>query len=261
MEIITLLISGIFVGILAGLLGVGGGTVIVPILAWILASHPAIPQTHLMHIAIGTSLATIMLTAISSIIAHHRHQAIQWVVVKQLTLGIIIGALLGAFIADLIPTDKLKIIFGIFVLLISAQLGFGVKPAPHRQLPNQLGMTGVGIIIGNISSLVGIGGGALTVPFLAWCNLSMRHAVATSAACGLPIAIAGTIGFIIMGWEYTDFEGQLGYIYLPAFLAITATSLLFAPLGAKLAHTLPVTILKRFFAIFLAGIGIKMLFF
>lgn len=260
MEILILLILGIVAGILAGLLGVGGGIVIVPILVWVLSTHQNIPQIHLMHIAIATSLATIVITAISSIIAHQKHQAIEWDVVKKLTIGIVIGALSGAMIVNMISTEVLRVIFSLFVLIVALQMGFSVQPAPHRHLPNWLGTNFVGILIGHLSALVGVGGGSLTVPFLVWCNLPMRHAIATSAACGLPIAVAGTLGFIITGWDYTNFAtGQMGYVYLPAFLTIATASLLFAPLGAKLAHTLPVTLLKRFFALFLALVGIKML--
>jgi len=262
LEILTLLVVGIIVGILAGLLGVGGGTIIVPILTWILSVHQDITQAHLMHIAIGTSLATIVITAISSIVAHQQHKAIRWDIVKQLTTGIIIGALLGAIIADRVSTDSLRIIFGIFIIFVSIQMSIGIQPKPHHQLPNWFGMNIMGILIGSLSGLVGIGGGLLTVPFLTWSNLSIRHAIATSAACGLPIAIAGTMGFIITGWQDTNFAiGQVGYVYLPAFLTIAVASVLFAPLGAKLTHTLPVTLLKRIFAFLLAGVGIKMLFY
>ncbi len=260
MEIFSLIIAGIFVGLLAGLLGVGGGTVIVPILVWLFQSHPEIPANSLMQIAIGTSLATIMITSISSIIAHHRHGAVRWPVMWQLTPGIILGTGLGALVADALPSNTLKIIFAIFILIISVQLGISAPPAPHRQLPTWLGMTVAGIIIGQVSALVGIGGGSLTVPFLVWCNVPIRNAVATSAACGFPIAISGTVSFILMGLDATDLPAwTTGYVYWPAFIAIVPTSLLFAPVGAKLAHTVPVALLKKFFAVFLAIVGIKML--
>ena len=260
LEIISLLLLGAVAGTLAGLLGVGGCIVIVPVLAWIFRSHPEISSDNLMHIAIGTSLATIVITSISSIRAHHQRGAVLWSIVWRLTPGIIMGALLGAVVADALSSDTLRTFFAIFVLSISVQLGFGIQPAPHRQLPHWLGMNIIGLFIGQLSALVGIGGGSLTVPFLVWCNISIRNAVATSAACGFPIAVSGAAGFIMTGWHMSGLPNwSSGYIYWPAFIAITSTSLLFAPLGAQLAHTIPVAILKKIFAMFLAGVGIQML--
>ena len=260
MEFLILLFLGMIAGTVAGLLGVGGGIVIVPMLIWFLSHYIEIPTAYLMHVAIGTSLATIVITSLSSIIAHHRRRAVLWLIVWQLTPGIIIGALLGASFADKLPSDILRIIFAIFILFIAVQLSFLPPPAPHRQLPNGLGMGIIGTIIGHISAVVGIGGGSLTVPFLVWCNISIRHAVGTSAACGFPIAVSGTFGFIITGWHINNLPAWTsGYVYWPAFFAIVPTSLLFAQLGAKLAHTIPVNILKNFFAIFLAGVGLKLL--
>jgi uncharacterized membrane protein YfcA len=260
LEIVSLLVLGVFAGVLAGLLGVGGGLIIVPVLVWLFHSHPDIAPVSIMHLALGTSSATIMITAISSIISHHRRGAILWPVALQLSPGIVLGALSGAAVAHLLSSDTLRVVFGIFVLLIAIQMGFGAQPAPHRQLPRWEGMSLVGVIIGLISALVGIGGGSLTVPFLAWCNVAMRNAVATSAACGFPIAVSSTVGFIIMGWQVDGLPaGSTGYVYWPAFIAIVPMTLLFAPLGAKLAHSIPVNTLKRFFALFLAAVAIKML--
>jgi len=252
-EILSLLLVGVTAGTLAGLLGVGGGIIIVPSLVWIF--HTQLPASSLMHIAIGTSLATMAITSISSIIAHHQRGAVLWSIVWQLSPGIIVGAFVGAIIADALPTEILRKIFAIFILLASAQLGL-LPPAPHRQLPGSLSLAGT--VIGQISALVGIGGGSLTVPFLVWFNIPIRNAVATSAACGFPIAVSGMIGFVVTGWHINT-PWMIGYIYWPAFVAITPATLLFAPLGAKLAHTLPVSNLKKLFAIFLAGIGINML--
>nr|VFK39203.1 MAG: Uncharacterized membrane protein YfcA [Candidatus Kentron sp. TC]VFK40264.1 MAG: Uncharacterized membrane protein YfcA [Candidatus Kentron sp. TC]VFK54954.1 MAG: Uncharacterized membrane protein YfcA [Candidatus Kentron sp. TC] len=259
MDIFSLLLLGVLAGILAGLLGIGGGVVIVPALFWILQANAEIPATHLMHIALGTSLATIVVTSLSSIRAHHKRGALQWPIVKRLTPGLVIGVLLGAVLADALPSDGLRLFFAVFILLVSVQLGFDIRVSPHRQAPGGLGLGVAGLVIGKISALVGIGGGTLTVPFLLWCNLPIRHAVATSAAGGFPIAIAGTIGFMATGWQAVDLPTwSSGYIYWPAFLAIAPVSLLFAPLGAKLAHTLPVDLLKRFFAVYLAVAGINM---
>jgi len=290
LEIISLLLLGAVAGTLAGLLGVGGGIVIVPVFVWIFQSHAEIPITRLMHIAIGTTLATIVITSTSSIIAHHRRGAVHWSIVWQLVPGIIIGALLGAVIADALPSETLRVIFAIFILLVSAQLGFGAQRVPHchtnsdkdilcssftsilspqeareikpqtienkYKLPSKLGMGFTGAVIGSSSSLVGIGGGSVIVPFLVWCNVPMRNAVATSAACGFPIAVSGAVGFIATGWHVNELPAfSSGYIYWPAFAAIAPTSLLFAPLGAKLVHIIPTGTLKKFFAVFLVGVG------
>lgn len=262
LEFVSLIALGIFAGTLAGLLGVGGGAVIVPILILILQSHPEMPSSHIMHIAIGTSLATIVFTAMSSISAHQRHGAINWQITKQLAPWIVIGSFSGAAIAGILSNLSLKIIFSIFLLLVAAQMTFGKPPAANRQLPRMLGMGMVGTLIGTISALVGIAGGAMTVPFLTMCNIPIRNAVATSAACGFPIAVAGAIGFVVTGWNTTGLPSSstLGYVYIPAFLTITPLTLLFAPVGAKLAHTIPVNTLKKVFALFLIGLSFKMLF-
>ncbi len=255
------LLLGAFAGTLAGLLGVGGGLVIVPVLAVVFA-RAGLDAGLIMHMAIGTSLATIIATSVSSTYAHHRRGAVLWAAFLSLVPGIILGAWLGAGIAHGLSTAALGAVFGVFELLVAAQMAFGLRPAPHRQLPGPVGTTVAGGIIGTVSAIVGIGGGTLTVPFLSWCNVPIRNAVATSAACGLPIAVAGMIGYVVAGWGAADLPAwSTGYIYWPAFAGIVATSLLFAPLGAKLAHTVPTGVLKRIFALFLAGLGLYMLFF
>ena len=250
---------GAFAGVMAGLLGVGGGLIIVPVLAWIFHGQQ-INDAIVMHLALGTSLATIVVTSISSVRAHHQRGAVLWPVVWRLTPGIVIGAWLGAAVADALPSAVLSKIFALFVLAVAAQMAFGAKPAPHRGLPGAGGMAATGGVIGVVSAIVGIGGGSLTVPFLTWCNTAMRPAVATSAACGLPIALAGTLGFIITGLNAADRPAwSLGYVYGPALAGVAFASMLLAPLGAKLAHTLPTETLKKIFAVFLTLVGTKML--
>jgi len=257
--LILYLLLGAFVGVLAGLFGVGGGLVIVPALVFIFKGQGVSAEV-IMHLAIGTSLATIMITSVSSVRAHHQHGAVLWLAFRKLAPGIVVGTLLGSYIVDQLPNNALRIIFGLFELLVAAQMGFGIKTSPHHQLPGWPGMSLTGIIIGKVSAIIGIGGGTLTVPFLVWCNVGMRQAVATSAACGLPIAIAGTAGFMLTGWNEPQLPAwSSGYIYWPAFAGIALASVLFAPLGATLAHTLPADKLKRYFAIFLAFLGIRML--
>jgi uncharacterized membrane protein YfcA len=253
------LLLGAFAGTVAGLLGVGGGLVIVPALA-LLYEHLGISGPHTMHLAIGTSLATIIVTSLSSVYAHHRRGAVLWPVFAAIAPGLIVGALLGAAVADHLRSDMLRIAFGVFELLVALQMWFGARPAPHRQLLSAYGMTVAGIIIGFVSAIIGIGGGTMTVPFLAWSNVPIHQAVATSAAGGFPIAVAGAIGFIVTGFHEPGLpDYSFGYLYLPAFLGIIVTSILFAPLGARLAHALPTAQLKKFFALFLAVLGLRML--
>lgn len=251
---------GVIAGFVAGLLGVGGGLIIVPVLILIFQINNFAPDL-IVHMAVGTSLATIIFTSLSSIYAHHyRHKAVRWDIVKQLTPGIIIGALLGAAVADLFSAKVLQQFFGYFELFVAIQMAFNIKTHAARTLPGKAGLFSAGSGIGAISSVVGIGGGTLTVPFLIWCNVRMQNAVATSSACGLPIAIAGCVGFIITGWNETGLpKYTFGYIYWPAFLAIVITSMMFAPFGAWLAHRLSAAKLKRFFSLALFALAIKML--
>lgn len=259
MEFLLYIGLGVFAGVAAGLFGIGGGLLIVPALAAIF-TYLGFDQTAIMHLAIGTSLASIIFTSISSVLAHHKKGAVMWPTVFKLAPGILIGATAGGLIADYIPTKGLQWFFGIFELYVAIQMTFNFKPEPSRQLPATPGTLASGGIIGMISSLVGIGGGTLTVPFLMWCNTTIHKAIATSAACGLPIALAGTLGFVISGWGEANLPEQvIGFVHLPSLLGIVCASVLFAPLGAKLAHALPVQQLKRSFAVLLYVLAFYML--
>ncbi|NIP73656.1 MAG: sulfite exporter TauE/SafE family protein [Gammaproteobacteria bacterium] len=253
------MLLGGFAGTVAGLLGVGGGLIIVPVLAVLFARTGIAPDV-LMHLAIGTSLATIVATSIASAYAHHRHGSVRWDTWLRLAPGIVLGAWLGAALADYLAGAALRRFFGVFELVVAAQMGLALRVAPHRRLPGSAGTALAGVVIGTVSAIVGIGGGTLTVPFLTWCNVSIRNAVATSAAVGLPIAVAGMLGYLVAGWEEPALpNGSLGYVYGPALGGIVVTSLLFAPLGARLAHRLPTAVLKRVFALVLAALGVYML--
>lgn len=244
-------------GTTAGLLGLGGGAIIVPAL-YIIFTQQGMPSELIMHMAIATSLATIIFTSIASIHAHHQHNAVQWPLVMRLTPWIMLGVLAGTLLADKLSSDLLRIIFGLFEILVALQMLFSL--IPHASIKQQISTTLVcsaGVVTGVISALMGIGGGSVMVPFLSWLGMNIRHAVATSAACGLPIALFATISFMLLADDQTQ-TGALGYIYLPALFGILITSLLFAQLGAKLAHRLPVQLLKRVFAILLLLIGVKM---
>ena len=260
MDVLIFIGTGTVAGILAGMLGVGGGIIIVPLLALVFTAQGLNPDV-LMHVAIGTSLATIVITSISSIRAHQKHEAIQWSVFWQITPGILIGALLGAVIANLIPGETLRIIFGIFMLIVAVQMIFGNTAKPHRHLPGKPGMVVAGTAIGTMSSLMGVGGGSMSVPFLTWCNMAIRQAVATSAAIGLPIAIAGVSGFIITGWGVADRPVySLGYINIPAFFSIVVASTLFAPVGAHITHRISPQRLRLLFGIFLLILSAKIFY-
>jgi len=250
---------GAIAGVLAGLLGIGGGLVIVPMLIYIMGIQGVSPQI-LMHVALGTSMASIMFTSVSSFMAHHRRGAVQWEVVRRIVIGIFTGTFLGSCFAGAMSTGFLKGFFCIFLYVVATQMLMNKKPKASRDLPGTLGMFSTGNIIGGISSLVGIGGGTLSVPFMVWCNIPVHHAIGTSAAIGLPIAVAGTIGYIFNGWGIDSLPAySIGYINLPALLGIACISVLTAPLGVRLAHSLPVDRLKRIFAVLLYAVGTKML--
>ncbi|MGF1613352.1 MAG: sulfite exporter TauE/SafE family protein [Gammaproteobacteria bacterium] len=250
---------GIGAGILGGLLGVGGGIVIVPALVWIFHAN-GFPENSIMHMAIGTSLATILPTSLASVRAHHKHQAVQWRVFLRLSPGFGLGALLGAIAATYIASGQLRLLFGVFLCLVAMQLTLGSAPAPHRELPGRNGLLAVGTLIGMLSALLGIGGGNLTVPFLLHCRVPIRQAIATGAAAGMPIATIATVGYIVAG-QYTLHlpAWSIGYVYGPAWVGIATMSVLFAPLGAKLAHRLPTVWLRRGFGLFLMIVGLRML--
>jgi len=257
--ILTYLGVGAAVGILAGLLGVGGGLIIVPMVVFTLAWQGA-PSQHLMHLALGTSLASIIFTSVSSFWAHHQRGAVHWTVVRRIVLGILLGTFLGSCLASRMSTNLLKGVFVVFLYYMAFQMLSNMKPKPTRGLPGPLGMFGVGNGIGAVSSLVGIGGGSLSVPFMVWCNMTVHDAIGTSAAIGFPIAIAGALGYIVNGLHVPDLPAySLGYVYLPALAGIVGASVLTAPLGVRLAHSLPVAGLKRIFAVLLLVMGTKML--
>ncbi len=250
---------GAVAGVLAGLLGIGGGLVIVPMLTFSFM-YQGFPHEHILHMALGTSLATIIFTAISSARAHHKRGAVRWDVFWRITPGILLGTFAGAGIASLLPTNALKGFFGLFLYYVSYQMLTGRKPNPSRQLPGAWGMFGAGGGVGVFSALVGIGGGTLTVPFLTWCNQTMQTAIGTASAIGLPIALAGSLGYLLSGLDAAGRpDWTVGYIYLPALLGIVSMSVLTAPLGARLAHTLPVPTLKKCFAVLLLLVGTRML--
>lgn len=258
--LILYLALGAVGGILAGLLGIGGGLVIVPMLNFAF-QWQNLPQEHVMHLALGTSLATIILTSIASYRAHDKRGAVRWDIFRSITPGIIVGTLVGSWLAAGMSTGVLKVIFVCFLYYVGTQMLMGIKPKATREIPGTAGIFGAGSVIGCVSSIVGIGGGTLSVPFMTWCNVQMHVAIGTASAIGLPIALAGTLGYVVNGWGAEGLPGwTIGYVYVPALLGIIAASVLTAPLGAKLAHSLPVAKLKRIFAVLLFVVATKMLF-
>jgi uncharacterized protein len=253
---------GLFAGFFAGLLGVGGGAVMVPILAMLFVAQ-GFPDAHLMHLSLGTSMAAIVFTSISSLRAHHRHGAVLWPVVRGMAPGIALGTLAGAQVAGALPTRALALFFALFMSYVAVQMILNIKPAPHRQLPGRAGLLAVGGGIGAISALVAIGGGSLSVPFMSWCNVKMHNAIGTSAALGLPIALAGTVGYLVSGYGVQHSgvlpEGSLGFIYLPALAGTVSASVIAAPIGANLAHRLPVATLKKVFAGVIVALLVKLI--
>ncbi|WP_455199852.1 sulfite exporter TauE/SafE family protein [Kaarinaea lacus] len=263
MEFLTVLpaylLVGVIAGLSAGLFGVGGGLIVVPALAY-LFNFLDITSQSLMQLAVGTSLAIIIVTSIASVTAHHKHGAVQWMLFARMAPFIVVGSLLGAFIAIRVPSDSLKLVFGVVEMLIALQMYFEFNPKPTRGLPGIAGLGGVSAGIGVLSAVAGIGGGTMMVPFLTWCNVTIHKAVATSAACGMPIAIAGSIGFIVLVPAAIDVPDKaIGFVYWPALLGIAAASMLAAPMGARLAHRLSTHKLRRAFALFLFIIGLSML--
>ena len=252
-------VLGAVVGFFAGLLGIGGGGIMVPMLTTLFLAQ-GFAHEQVVHLALGTSVAAIVITSISSLRAHHAHGAVRWEVVRAITPGILLGTFGGTFIAARADTVALAVFFAVFMGYVSLQMLINVKPKPSRELPGALGMGAAGLGIGGVSALVAIGGGSLSVPFMTWCNVKVQHAIGTSSAIGLPIALAGTIGYLVNGWAAPDTPPYtLGYIYLPALVLVAATSTVFAPLGASLAHRLPVATLKKVFAGVLVLLCLKML--
>lgn len=254
------LLTGAFVGFFAGLLGIGGGLIIVPMLitAFTIQEFPA---DRIIHLALGTTMATIIFTSAASLRTHHQHGAVDWQIVKNITPGIFLGTFGGATLAGSMTGQLLSIIFVIFIFYAATQMLLQFRPSPMFQLPGKTGMLLAGGIIGALSSLVAIGGGLLSVPFLTLCKIKLQHAIGTAAAIGFPIALAGTAGYIANGYLQPEAlpEYSLGYVYLPALIWLVSASMLTAPLGAKLTHSTKTAILRTIFVVLLYGLGIRML--
>ena len=250
---------GLTAGFLAGLLGVGGGMIMVPMLVFVFTAK-GFPAEHMMHLSLATSMATIVFTSFSSVRAHHSHKAVDWPVARAMAPGIVFGALAATLVSGFVPTRPLAIFFTAFMFYAAIQMFFEAKPKPSRLLPGAAGLFGVGAAIGAISSVLAAGGAFLSIPFLVRCNVPLKRAVGTAAANGFPIALAGSAGYVLNGMRIDGLpEGSLGFVYLPALALIVAASMPMAPLGARLAHRLPVKQLRIAFALMLFAIALRML--
>lgn len=253
------LMLGAVAGFLAGLFGIGGGLVIVPVLIFSFVAQGMSPEI-LAHMAVGSSLAAIAFTSLSSIRTHHSRGAVRWDLFRPMAVGIVFGAAVGVLVASGLSGQVLQKIIGVFTLTVAVQMALELSPRAGRNPPGTVGLTGTGGGVGAASALFGIGGGTLVVPFLTYCNVTMRQAVGTSAACGLPIAVAGAISNMFVGsGERSLPDYAVGFVYIPAVIGIVLTSVPFARLGAILAHRLSPKLLRRTFALMLALIGLRFL--
>ena len=254
------LAMGLGVGVLAGMLGIGGGTMLVTLLVLVFNFQGVSPD-RVLHLALGTAMATIIFTSVSSFRAHHKHGSVRWDIVRTAAPGLIVGTLLGTVIADYLSVRYLAVVFVTFVYYSAAQMILDVEPKPSRQLPGRGVMSSVATIVGAICSLVGAAGGIITIPLLTRCNVPLRQAIGTSAAFGLPVAVTATAGYIWSGLGKDALPPHtLGYVFLPALVAVIIGSYVTVPMGARLAHRLPVLTLKRMFGVFLCVLATKMMF-
>lgn len=264
--VLSFLLLGSLVGLMAGLLGIGGGGILVPILTAIFINQ-SIPLDKVLHLALGTSMTCIVLTSFFSLRAHQKKSAVIWRVVKWMSLGVIIGTFCTTFFVTKISTETLAIFFACFMAYVAIQMLFNFKAKTsiykepnHTEHIRQPELLLVSLFIGAISALVSIGGGSLTVPYLSWRGINVRLAIGTSAAIGFPLSVAGSLGYLINGWSSVVFAPySVGYIYLPAVIFISLATFFTVPLGAHLTHQLPVPILKKIFALLLITLSIKML--
>lgn len=259
-QLVIFLLTGAFSGVLAGLFGIGGGMVMVPILVFLLPAR-GVDAAVVMQVAVATSMAVIAASSVSSTLSHHRKQGVRWDLFRPFAPGLVIGAVAGAYTAHLLPGEVLKKVVGIGALLTALQLFFTSEPkADAVQKAKTWELRAAGLVIGWLSSLIGIGGGSLTAPYLSLRGTPMRQAVGTAAAGGVPIAWAGTLGFIAAGWGQAGIPSpSLGYVSLSGFAGMAVASVFAAPWGAKLAHGLPQLTLRRAFAVMLSIVAITML--
>jgi uncharacterized membrane protein YfcA len=251
--------TGAFVGFLAGLLGIGGGMTLVPVLAAMFTAQQFAPE-HTVHLALGTGMASIMFTSSASVRAHHRLGGVDWALVRRVGPGMVAGTLLATAMSGWVAQRTLALAFAAIVYAGATQILLGRKPSAARALPGTPALVAIGLLIGVVCGVVSAGGAFMTVPFMLFCGVSMTTAIGTGAALGVPVAIVGTLGFVFSGWRVLQLPPlSLGFVYGPALLGIVAGSVLTAPMGARAAHRLPVATLRRIFAGLLYVLATKML--
>jgi uncharacterized membrane protein YfcA len=249
---------GVFVGFFSGLLGIGGGSMIVPVLGLTFVAFGFAPD-QVLHLSLGTSLAAMIISTASAARAHHGIGAVRWDIVKMLAPGIAIAGLASGVIARALPLMFLKVFFLCFMGYVAYQIIFGLKPKAGHAMPGPVGTAAVGLGIGGLSALAGVGGAMLSVPFMMYCNVGFHQAIATSAAISFVVSVAGAIGFVGAGFGEPGLPpGSIGYVYVPAFIGISLTSIFLAPLGARAAHRMPVAKLKKMFVLFLLVLAAKL---
>jgi len=251
---------GAAVGFIAGLLGVGGGAMIVAVLAFIFSAKEFLPAI-IVHLALGTAMATIIFTSVSSVLAHHGHDSVDWPTVRRMAAGIVLGSAGGALLAGQLDVFPLALVFTLLIYVLAAQMLFGAKPKPDALAQAVAGAHVAAAVMGLVASLTATGGAAMVVGYLVKRGMTIHRAIGTAAATGWPLSVAGTAGYIVAGWGHESLPPYaVGYVYLPALAVIVVSSMLFAPLGARLAHRSPGTLLKKLFALMLFALATKMLF-
>ncbi len=261
MEYVGYIIAGFLTGLLSGLIGIGGGVVMVPALVAIFSWQGLAPD-HLMQIATGTSLAAMIMTTGTTTWANHKQGSVDWRIFRLMIPGTVIGAVIGVFIAKQIETQLLQKIFGGFAILLALRILWGAngKAAEQPKTNHPILVIFIGLMTGILSGLLGLGGGVILIPVLLWFGLAMRQSSATSAACAFPTSISGAIMAVVAGWHITTTsEHYLGFVYWPTAIILGIASVVGAPLGVKLANSLPVHIIKRIFAVILMAIAVKMM--
>ncbi|WP_426415292.1 sulfite exporter TauE/SafE family protein [Aestuariirhabdus sp. LZHN29] len=249
---------GVFAGIMAGMLGIGGGVIIVPALIFIFDWQGFSPDVIVIS-AVATSLGTIIFTSVSAAWAQIKRGAVDWVIFRRWVLLVVVGSFFSGFIAQQMQPLVLKMAIALFLLLVSLIMLSKWVPNPSRQMPGAFGTSVLGLLSGVVSGLAGIGGGNIMVPLMVFFNVAMQRAAATASALGFPLATVGAFGYVVSGWGSQKLEWSLGYVYLPAMLTIATFTVLMAPIGVALAHRMPAPVLKRCFGAVLLIVSARML--
>lgn len=251
---------GALVGVWAGLLGAGGAVILVPLLHVTLAWQGVDPS-HIHHMAIATTMANILFTSSMATFAHHKRGAVPWKTVIWMVPGILAGSFLGSYATTYIQAAPLTLAFGVFLLYAGSQMWVPIKPKASRHMPGVSGQIAMGFAIGAVSGLLGIGGAALTTIALLVCGLPLLQVIAASGAFGFFIAVAGCIGYALTAWNHPGLPAySLGFIYLPALVGLVPASMLLAPVGVRLSHTLPQRTLRRVMGTFLLVMAARMIY-